>query len=138
MHVTVSIRIILVLLVLICILALNICMSKRCEQVASKLQHQLSEIINRDIESPRDSLITITRVTVSPDLKIAKIFISVLPENKEGTALSHLNRLTSLIRQKLKPQIQFYTLPELRFFIDEYEIKRRKITEALNEDNSQN
>jgi len=113
-------------------------MSKRCEQVASKLQHQLSEIINRDIESPRDSLITITRVTVSPDLKIAKIFISVLPENKEGTALSHLNRLTSLIRQKLKPQIQFYTLPELRFFIDEYEIKRRKITEALNEDNSQN
>ena len=106
-------------------------MSKRCEQVSSELQHQISELINREIELPTDCLITITRVTVSPDLKIAKIFVSVLPENKSGTALNHLNRLTGLIRNKLKPKIQFYTLPELRFFIDEYEIKRREISDAL-------
>jgi ribosome-binding factor A len=106
-------------------------MSKRCEQVSSELQHQLSELIVREIELPIGSMVTIMRVTVSPDLKIAKIYISVLPENKRGTALDYLNRTTSIIRNKLKSRIYLYTLPELRFFVDEHEIKRREVSEAL-------
>jgi ribosome-binding factor A len=106
-------------------------MSKRCEQVASELQHQLSEIINREIELAPDYLLTILRITVSPDLKIAKIFISVLPENKKGTALNYLNKSTNFIRKKLKTKIYLYTLPELRFFIDENEIKRKEVSDAL-------
>ena len=108
-------------------------MSKRCQQVASELQNQLSEIINKGIELPLNSLVTITKVEISPDLKIAKIFISVLPENQQGSALDHLIRSTSLIRKNLKPKIKFYTLPQLRFLIDEGEIKRRKINQILND-----
>lgn len=106
-------------------------MSKRCEQVASELQHQLSEIINRELETPLDCLITILKVIVSPDLKIAKIYISVLPENKRGTGLDYLNKTNNFIRNKLRSKIHLYTLPELRFFIDEGEIKRREVCEAL-------
>ena len=106
-------------------------MSKRCEQVASELQHQLSKLINREVELPAGCMTTILRVTVSPDLKIAKIYISVLPENKKGTTLKYLNRNTNFIRSKLKSKIYLYTLPELRFFIDENEIKRREVSEAL-------
>lgn len=106
-------------------------MSKRCEQVSSELQHQLSEIINKELELPLGCLITIIRVSVSPDLKIAKVFVSILPENKRGTALDYLNRTTNFIRKKLKSKIHLYTLPELRFFVDENEIKRRAVTEAL-------
>jgi ribosome-binding factor A len=106
-------------------------MSKRCEQVSSELQHQLSEIINRDLEIPSGSMITIMRVTVSPDLKIAKIFISILPESKRGTILEYLNKTTKFIRTELKSKIYLYTLPELRFFIDENELKRREVSEAL-------
>jgi len=106
-------------------------MTKRCEQISSELQHQLSEIINREIELPSDCLVTIMRVTVSPDLKIAKIFVSILPENKRGTVLNFLNKTTSLTRKELKSKIYLYTLPELRFFVDENEIKRREVSEAL-------
>lgn len=109
-------------------------MSKRCEQVASELQHQLSEIINREIELAPDCLATILRITVSPDLKTAKIFISVLPENKRGTVLDHLNKKSNFIRKRLKTKIYLYTLPELRFFIDENEIKRKEVSDALRED----
>ena len=106
-------------------------MSKRCEQVSSELQHQLSALINREIELPPGCMATILRITVSPDLKIAKIFISILPENKRGTVLDHLNKSTKFIRQKLKTKIYLYTLPELRFFIDENEIKRKEVSDAL-------
>lgn len=107
-------------------------MSKRCEQVSSELQHQLSELINKEIELPADCLITIMNVKISPDLKTAKIFISVLPENKNGTVLNQLKKSTNIIRKELKSKIKFYTLPKLQFFIDEGEIKRRKINEILN------
>lgn len=106
-------------------------MSKRCQQVSSELQHQISEIFNRDLEIPQNFLVTITKVEISPDLKIAKIFVSVLPENNQGSALEYLNKNINLIRNHLKPKIKFYTLPQLRFFIDEGEIKRREINEIL-------
>jgi len=106
-------------------------MSKRCEQVSSELQHQISELINRELEIPHDSLITITKIEISPDLKMAKAFISVLPENKKGSALDYLNKNIGLIRKKLKPKIRFYTLPQLSFLIDEGEIKRREVSEIL-------
>jgi len=106
-------------------------MSKRCEQVSSELQHQLSKLINREVELPPGCMVTILRIIVSPDLKIAKIFISVLPENKRGTALDHLNKNTNFIRKRLKTKIYLYTLPELRFFIDENEIKRKEVSDAL-------
>ena len=108
-------------------------MSKRCEQVSSELQHQISEILNKDLEIPPDFLVTITKIEISPDLKIAKIFISVLPENNQNQALKYLNKNVNFIRRKLKPKIKFYTLPQLRFLIDKGEIKRREINQILQE-----
>jgi len=106
-------------------------MSKRTEQVAGEITHQLSEIISRDIETPKDCLVTIIKTEVSPDLKIAKIFISVLPESKNGTALVYFKKISNFIQKKLGEKIKFYTTPHLRFFIDEGEIKRRKINRVL-------
>ncbi len=106
-------------------------MSKRTEQVASELTHQLSEIINKDIEIPKDCLVTIIKTEISPDLKIAKIFISVLPENKNGTALAYFKKTSNFIQRKLGQKLKFYTTPQLKFFIDEGEMKRRKINKIL-------
>ncbi|MCD4705025.1 30S ribosome-binding factor RbfA [bacterium] len=107
-------------------------MNKRTEQVESEIQNNVSEIINRYIELS-NYLITITKVTASPDLKIAYLSISVLPENKTGTALKKLEQNKSLIRKLLKPKIRFYTNPQLKFFVDEGDKKRREINEKLKE-----
>ncbi len=106
-------------------------MSKRSAQVSSELQQQLSKIISKEIEIPLGSLVTLTRVSLSPDLKIAKVFISVFPESKRGTILNFLLKSTNLIRKQLKSQIRFYTLPQIHFFIDEDEIKRKRVIDAL-------
>lgn len=106
-------------------------MSKRTEQVASEITHQLSKIVNKEIETPRDCLVTIIKTEVNPDLKIAKIFISVLPENKSGTILVYFKKFSNFIQKKLGQKLKFYTTPQLRFFIDEGEIKRREINKVL-------
>lgn len=106
-------------------------MNKRCLQVASEITHQLSKIINKDIEIPKNCLVTIIKTEISPDLKIAKIFISVLPENKNGTTLAYFKKVSNFIQKKLGQKLKFYTTPRLRFFIDEGEIKRREINKIL-------
>jgi len=108
-------------------------MPKRIQQVSSEVLHQLTQIISKKIEI-ENCLITCTRSEITPDLKIMKIYISVLPENKKGTALSKLKNASHFIQHELKSKIRFYTIPQLQFFIDEGEIKRIKLMEALSKE----
>ena len=57
-------------------------MAKRIPQVNELIQRELSQIVLREIEFPLDVLVTITRVAASQDLEYAKIYISVIPEQK--------------------------------------------------------
>ncbi len=107
-------------------------MSKRTEQVSSELLHQISQIIERELEF-NGFLITITNVDVAPDLRTANISITVLPDIKDKKALQVLNSHSKLIQQKLKSKIRFYTVPQLKFFIDNGDKRRRSITEILNQ-----
>lgn len=106
--------------------------SVRTQQVSSEIIQLLTQIINRKIEIP-DCLVTCTRTEMTPDLKDAKIFISVLPDNKKGSALVKLNQASNFIQHELKSKIRFYTVPRLKFAIDNGEIKRIKLMSALSE-----
>ena len=53
-------------------------MSHRPDQVASLLEHRVSEILARDFEAPEGSMVTVMRAEISPDLKTAKIFVCQL------------------------------------------------------------
>lgn len=105
-------------------------MSIRCQQVSNEMKHLLSEIMIKYVETV-DYLITITNVEISPDLKYAKIFITVIPENKSGSALNQLKKSHGLIQKHLKDKIRFYTIPKTVFCIDEGDKKRREVYEAL-------
>ncbi|MDD3284250.1 MAG: 30S ribosome-binding factor RbfA [Patescibacteria group bacterium] len=105
-------------------------MSIRCEQVSNEIKHLLSEIIIKYVETV-DYLITITNVEISPDLKYAKAFITIIPENKSGSALNQLKKSYGLIQKHLKSKIRFYTIPKITFNIDEGDKKRREINDAL-------
>lgn len=106
-------------------------MNKRCKQVSSELQHQLSQLLVKNIELPIDCLVTITKVEINADLKIAKVYITVLPENKNQIILTQLKKSTNLIQKELRPKTRFYTIPKLEFLIDEGEIKRRQVSQIL-------
>ena len=66
-------------------------MSERMELVNANIHKYIDEYILREIDLPRDLFVTLTRVETTKDLKFSKIFLSVIPDNKRGTALRILN-----------------------------------------------
>lgn len=94
-------------------------MSHRLDKVSSLIKEELSLIFLHKLQDPKLSLITVTNVKVSPDLKHTKIYISVFDKEKREKVLESVNELKGLIRTQLAGRIQLRFVPELHFFIDD-------------------
>lgn len=102
-------------------------MTLRQEKVRENIKHLAAEFLQR--ESTGNSLITVTDANISKDLKKATIFITVLPEASEDSALNFAKRKRGAIRNFIKTKLQMKTLPYLDFEIDQGEKNRQKIDE---------
>src|SRR5436309_15120945 len=105
--------------------------SYRTGQVAGQVQREIMEIIQRELKDPRIGFVSITEVRMSPDLRAARVRISVLGDEEQGrTTLAGLKSAVGLIRHELGRRLQNlkYT-PDLRFEIDpsiEYSVRISK------------
>jgi len=108
-------------------------MSQRLEKINELIHHKLSVIISQELEFPANSLVTITRVETSPDIKYCKVYISVLPDNLRGTCLETLGKNSHRLHKILKKAMLTKFTPNLKFLIDEQEIFASKIDNLLDE-----
>jgi ribosome-binding factor A len=99
--------------------------SKRQVQVAETLAHRAADYFAR--ESNRESLITVTRADVSPDLKNVKIYFTVMPEKFEVAALNFAKRNRTDFRDYIKKHATLARLPHIDFVIDDGEKNRQRI-----------
>lgn len=97
-------------------------MKIKVERINSELQKQISKIIACDLKDPRlgKSIVGVTKVTTTPDLKYAKVYLSVYAENEEErqAALETVRRSKVFIRNMLKSAVQIRLLPDLDFRLD--------------------
>lgn len=97
-------------------------MKIRLERVNSELQRQISAVIARDLKDPRlgSGIIGVTKVAVTPDLKFAKVYLSVYARTEEErmSALETVRRSKVFIRNRLKDLVQIRLLPDLDFVLD--------------------
>jgi ribosome-binding factor A len=91
----------------------------RPQRLGDLIQREVSDLIRLEVRDPRVGMITITSVDVSPDVKHAKIFFTVLEKEKLPETLAGLNRSAGFLRSQLAKRLQMYTTPELRFVYDE-------------------
>jgi ribosome-binding factor A len=106
---------------------------RRIQRVASQLKTELGWIIERELKDPAKGFITITRVRLSPDLKIARVYYSVLGDEearKESGAA--LKRANSFLKHELGNRLKLRYIPELRFFYDDSLDYSNKISTILN------
>ena len=106
-------------------------MSYHLEKVSELILHTASDFIKR--ESNRNSLITVTSVSVSDDLKYANIFVTVLPDNQEKAAMDFLKRSRSDFKKFFKEKSKVGQIPFFDFHIDLGEKHRQKIDEISKE-----
>ncbi|HHE54349.1 MAG TPA: 30S ribosome-binding factor RbfA [Caldithrix abyssi] len=93
---------------------------RRVKRYADMLKRVVSEVLEFKLKDPNKGMITITRVKVSPDLRVATFYYTVLGDEKQRDKTRQvLERSKSFIRNEIKPFITSRWLPELRFFYDE-------------------
>lgn len=104
-------------------------MSRRQDKLNSLLKNLAASFIKTDIDSK--AMVTVTRTETSDDLRLAKIFISVYPENGEKEIIDSLKNKAHDFRNYLKSKIKMKFLPSIVFEIDRELKMERKIEEIL-------
>lgn len=112
-------------------------------RINSEVQREMSSIIREDLKDPRiHPMTSVMAVEVTPDLKFAKIFVSVLgnDEEKEKT-MEGLKKSASFARHQLAKRMNLRNTPELTFVLDtsiEYGVTMSKKIDELKKKKSQN
>lgn len=95
--------------------------STRQAKIARLLQKVLSEIFRLQTAKTRGVLVSVSAVKVSPDLSVAKAYLSVFPSDKGAEILDNINRNARTIRYELAQKVRFQLrkTPELSFYLDD-------------------
>lgn len=93
--------------------------SNRIGRINEEIQRELSDLI-RQLKDPRvQTLLSITRVDTTPDLRYAKVFVSVMDEDREKDAIRGLKSAGGWLRRELGASLQLRYTPELVFELDD-------------------
>lgn len=95
--------------------------SKRQAKIARLIQKELSEIFRRQTSAMGGVLVSVSAVRVSPDLSIAKAYLSIFPGDKAPAILENINRQSKTVRYELAQAVRqvLRKCPELQFYADD-------------------
>jgi ribosome-binding factor A len=106
--------------------------SARPERVQEALRQEISRIVQNEIRDPRLGFLTITSVELTRDLRFARVYFSVLGDDKKKyLALKGLNSAKGYIKGLLSDRIKLKFMPDIEFKIDESFEHTKKIFDIL-------
>ena len=108
--------------------------STRPSRVGDQLRAEISEVLAREVHDPGIGFLTLTQVTVSPDLQVARVYYTTLGDERarRDTARA-LGRATPFLRRQLGSRLRLKRVPVLEFFFDESVERGDRIERILNE-----
>lgn len=107
---------------------------KRSQRIQELILEEISKLVQSGLKDPRIGFTTVTKVEVTDNLKLAKIFISVMGSEKEKTdTLDGLNSAKGFIRNAMGKNLYLRYLPVLEFRRDDNADHVEKISRILNE-----
>lgn len=110
-------------------------MRRRSLQIASNIQRELQNRLARGLADPRiKGLITVTKVELSDDLKHAKAYISVMPDEHANLTMHGLTSATRKLRKEVMDRIHIKEMPTLKFVYDEGHKAQMEVMALLEKD----
>jgi ribosome-binding factor A len=105
----------------------------RPERVAHLMRRELADILARRLRDPRlGGMVSVTDVEVSPDLSVARVFVSVLePGEIRARAFAALDSAAGFVRRELAPRLGLREVPEIRFVADDSIERGARVEELL-------
>lgn len=108
----------------------------RLNRIDEELKKELSQIISYELKNPEvTGMISVTRVKITPDLKYAKVYVSILNSKNDEKTIEGLKKSAGFIRSQIAKRINLRITPELVFEKDdsmEYGMKIDAILKDLN------
>lgn len=94
--------------------------SNRMDKINEELKKELSIIIDNNLKNPHiTGMISVTKVKTSPDLRYARVYISLLNSKNVKETLDGLKSASGFMRSELARRVNLRYTPELRFEIDD-------------------
>ena len=95
-------------------------MSVRTEKVSEEIKHRINEVLVKDLEELHLGMVTVTRVTMSKDLKTCKVYLSFIGNIETGhSCVEKINNRKKQIRMHLSSKVYLKSSPELFFYYDD-------------------
>lgn len=93
----------------------------RQQKISRLIQKELSDIFRLQTQATHGVLVSVSAVRISPDLSIAKGYLSIFPSERASEILKNINANARQIRYELGTRVRFQLriIPELKFFIDD-------------------
>lgn len=108
----------------------------RLNRINEELKKEISQIISFELKNPdATGLISVTKVKITPDLKYAKVYVSILNSKNENKTIEALKQSSGFIRSQIAKKVNLRVTPELVFEQDdsmEYGMKIDSILKDLN------
>jgi ribosome-binding factor A len=107
---------------------------KRSQRVGDLIREEVAEIIMYRLKDPRIGFVTVTGVDMSPDMKNARVYVSILKEEDRELTLEILNSSKSFIRSLLSKRLSMKFIPTVEFRFDtsiEYGYKIDKLLKEI-------
>ena len=113
-------------------------MRRRSLQIGANIQRELQNRLARGLADPRiRGLITVTKVELSDDLKHAKAYVTVLPDEHAKLTMHGLTSATGRLRKEVMERIHIKEMPTLRFVYDEGHKAQMEVMALLEKDRRQ-
>ena len=109
-------------------------MTQRTDRIDELLRQEIGEIFRRDVDDPRIGFITITDVETAPDLRHARMLVSVIgqPEERKAT-LAAMGRAMPFVRHELGKRLRLKRIPEFHLELDDSVERGTRVLQLLNE-----
>src|SRR6266705_353871 len=92
----------------------------RADRVADQLRAEIAQLLSREVHDPGIGFVTLTRVHVSPDLQLARIYYTTLGDDTGRRATARaLDRAVPFLRRQIGGRLRLKRVPELVFTYDE-------------------
>ena len=114
-------------------------MSTKIDRINSSLVREISYILATEVKDKDIKFVTITDCKATNDLSFAKVYFTVLNDNRIKETLKALKSASGFIRHELRDRVDIRHIPELTFIYDEsidYGKKIENIIESIHEDNN--
>ncbi|HMM03767.1 MAG: 30S ribosome-binding factor RbfA [Dysgonomonas sp.] len=109
----------------------------RQQKINRLIQKELSEIFRKQTQQMRGVLVSVSTVRVSPDLGLAKVYLSIFPSEQAKELLANIKTNVKALRFDLGQKVgkQLRVIPELSFYLDDSLDYLENIDKLLNSDN---